>query len=171
MPKPSGPSIGEYIETTKNAVMHYEKFHHLPRNTATWDQVESSSLGITGWASYIPNEHDFYGETEPIQRNRWSCPHDKKAEKDQRRGLKASSDPLDHYLTEKGQAELERLSIERDRPPERAQLNVKTYANQEISEVGEGGWVQLELTADSGAVDSVMPQKGPWAGFKIYPSR
>ena len=39
IPRPSDPGIGGFIELTRDAINHYEKFHHLPRGTATWEQV------------------------------------------------------------------------------------------------------------------------------------
>jgi hypothetical protein len=38
------------------------------------------------------------------------------------------------------------------------------------SSAGNDGWIQIELTADSGACDSVMPRTGPCEGMKIWPS-
>ena len=45
-----------------------------------------------------------------------------------------------------------------------------TVAAQGLSEVSRDSWVQIELTANTGACDSVMPKTGPCAHIKIHPS-
>ena len=32
-------------------------------------------------------------------------------------------------------------------------------------------WIEIEMTADTGACDTVMPKTGPFEGIKIYPSQ
>ena len=40
----------ESSDAAARALQNYEHFHHLPRGTATLDQVKNSSAGIAGWA-------------------------------------------------------------------------------------------------------------------------
>ena len=39
-----------------------------------------------------------------------------------------------------------------------------------LSAVGQGDWIKIDLTADTGACDPVMPAKGPWEGIIVSPS-
>ena len=77
-------------------------------------------------------------------------------------------------MTEAGQHELEKLAEQRSRPPTGG-LSVLNYSKGCLSAAtiqasGSSGWVMLELTADSGACDSVMPRTGPCEGIRIWPS-
>ena len=51
-------------------------------------------------------------------------------------------------------------------------LNILECASQDVSsmELDNNEWVCIDLTADSGACDSVMPRSGPCENIKIYPS-
>ena len=76
---------------------------------------------------------------------------------------------LHKWTTEEGQRELARLCEKRDEGKPTRGLSALTYANRAISEVSESQWIQLDLTADSGAVDSVMPKSGLFEHLKIFP--
>ena len=41
---------------------------------------------------------------------------------------------------------------------------------RDSSGVSQDRWIQIELTVDAGACDSVMPKAGPCADIKIHPS-
>ena len=68
----------------------------------------------------------------------------------------------DYYMTEAGQLELGEMIKKRDDPKSRmtSSLNILEYASQDVSsmEMDNNKWVCLDLTADSGACDSVMPR-------------
>ena len=88
------------------------------------------------------------------------------------RKQKKYSKNIDHYMTEAGQEELKIIAKQREPNGCISELN---YATGKISSASPpqkevGGWVQIELTADSGACDSVMPKAGIWDGIKIWPS-
>ena len=77
-------------------------------------------------------------------------------------------------MTEAGQLELGEIIKKRDDRKSRmtSSLNILECASQDLSsmEMDSNKWVCIDLTADSGACDSVMPRKGPCENMKIYPS-
>ena len=79
----------------------------------------------------------------------------------------------DYYMTEAGQLELGERTKKRDDPKSRmtSSLNILEYASQDVSsmDMDNNKWVCIDLTADSGACDSVMPRKEPCEKMKIYP--
>ena len=80
---------------------------------------------------------------------------------------------LDYLMTEEGQRELMQMIREEELHPTRKSLSVMTVKaskGQSLSAVDSGQWVRIDLTADTGACDSVMPREGPWAGIEIVPS-
>ena len=80
------------------------------------------------------------------------------------------------YNTDQGQKEL--ISMDADRTSRtREALGLSTLTEHastgQISPMGnrnESDWVEIEMTADSGACDSVMPRDGPCASLQIFPS-
>ena len=75
-------------------------------------------------------------------------------------------------MTDAGQKELENIAEQRKPNGQISELN---YAKGSISSTAPqqqsvDGWIQIELTADSGACDSVMPKAGIWEGIQIWPS-
>ena len=81
---------------------------------------------------------------------------------------------LDYLMTDKGQKELlEMVKDNEVNPDNRRSLSVMTVKSPTtagLSTVDQGQWVRIDLTADSGACDSVIPREGPWAGIQIVPS-
>ena len=99
---------------------------------------------------------------------------------------------LDYWVSDKGQAELKRKVEERAKPPEAkpgrwrktgvmaattiptASLSPLDYTEatkQHLSPVGPASeeWFEIEMTADSGACDTVIP-KSMCPGIPIMPS-
>ena len=76
----------------------------------------------------------------------------------------------DFYMTPEGQSELQTLANKQ--PP--MTPSTISYAKGCLSvasgPVDNDGWVLLELTADSGACDSVMPRSGVCESMKVWPS-
>ena len=77
-------------------------------------------------------------------------------------------------MTEEGQLDLGEMMRKRDDPRTRStsSLSIFEYATQDVSimAMDTGEWVCMDLTADSGACDSVMPRKGPCELMNMYPS-
>ena len=77
-------------------------------------------------------------------------------------------------MTEAGQRDIGEMFKERDDPKSQmtSSLNILECASQDVSsmEMDINDWVRIDLTADSGACDSVMPRKGTCENIKIYPS-
>jgi hypothetical protein len=78
----------------------------------------------------------------------------------------AKKDKNDYWLTDAGQAELLRKIDERSKPPTAGGLSVFDYTQESkamLSAAGPAGheeeWFELEMTADTGACDTVMPRK------------
>ena len=76
-------------------------------------------------------------------------------------------------MSNEGQKELEQMEVERCRQNrERVGLNVLEYASQpgQISPVqNKDEWIEIEMTADTGACDTVMPKVG-YEAIQIHPS-
>jgi hypothetical protein len=84
-------------------------------------------------------------------------------------------DPHDFYTTDEGQDKLIQMHEERckSRRAEIADqgLSVMDYANAPSSSMpAYNGWIELDLTADTGACDSVVPKDGPLSSIAIVPS-
>lgn len=129
---------------------------------ATIEQVEHSSAGVLGWAAYDGPSIRF--EPNPISSSR---PRQEILRNRRRKNA-------DYYMTDEGQRELQRLAEDRNSPPTGG-LSILNYSRGCLSAAttqggSSGGWVMLELTADSGACDSVMPRTGPCEGIRIWPS-
>ena len=76
-------------------------------------------------------------------------------------------------MTPAGQEELMTMIERRDARPSSNQsgsLPYATAAAQGLSEISQDRWIQIELTADTGACDSVIPKAVPCAHTKIHPS-
>jgi hypothetical protein len=78
----------------------------------------------------------------------------------------AKKDKNDYWLTDAGQAELLRKIDDRSKPPTAGGLSVFDYTQESkamLSAAGPVGheeeWFELEMTADTGACDTVMPRK------------
>ena len=57
-------------------------------------------------------------------------------------------------MSEEGQQQLLKKIDEQKSNP--GALSMLSYANPRLMSMGEGEWVEIELTADTGACDSVM---------------
>ena len=89
--------------------------------------------------------------------------------------LKKAQRKLDHLMTKDGQEELLKMIEDQDQHPGQnaASLSIMTRkagSSNTLSAVGQGDWIKIDLTADTGACDSVMPAKGPWEAINIAPS-
>ena len=49
-------------------------------------------------------------------------------------------------------------------------LTKTSTSSHSLSAVGSDEWIRIDLTADTGACDSVMPINGPWSCIRIIPS-
>ena len=151
------------------AIENYTRFYSLPSGCGVIEQVIDSAAGVLGWAAYSgPSLHGKFEES-PIYPNSKSRQEILRL-REQKKELKSKS--IDHYMTEAGQEELKVIAKLREPSGCISELN---YATGKISSASPpqkevGGWVQIELTADSGACDSVMPKAGIWDGIKIWPS-
>ena len=144
------------------AIENYCRFYGLPAGCATIEQVVDSSAGIYGWAAYDGPSIAF--EQSPMYPN--SKPRQEIIAARQR------NDHLDLYLSDEGQDELKELADRRNVPPSDKSLSALSYASNCLSAASTqaDGWIQLELTAGSGACDSVDPRTGACEGFEIFPS-
>lgn len=82
----------------------------------------------------------------------------------------------DYYMTDAGQRDLldvlENNSERKRLDIAQSGLSVMDYVNPQclsIMPVGYDGWTEIELTADSGACDTVVPREGPLSGISIVP--
>ena len=88
--------------------------------------------------------------------------------------MMAKQQKSDYWLSDKGQSELLRRIDIRSRKPESC-LNVMDYTHDtkamlsSAEGTGETEWVEVELTADTGACDTVMP-RAMAAHIPIQPS-
>ena len=97
------------------------------------------------------------------------CPGDKDSSTPESRANKK----LDYLMTEEGQQELMQMIKEEDAQPVQKSLSVMTVKSpkgQPLSAVDSTQWVRIDITADTGACDSVMPREGPWENIEIVPS-
>jgi hypothetical protein len=98
----------------------------------------------------------------------------KEIEEERRR--KKANKKIYHLMTNDGQKELQKMIRERDENPGVRNPNgisvmtKKASPTASLSTVGDGQWIRIDLTADTGACDSVMPKSGPWEGIKVTPS-
>ena len=113
----------------KEAHAGYERFHELPLGSSTRDQIENTSCGIQGWATYAGTiddtltrwEHTLPQERVTIQLSAWSATpeHD---------------DKHVDFLT-------------------------KAFSSGRlvISTVSQAGWERIEITIDSRACGTILP--------------
>jgi hypothetical protein len=163
----------------KCALENYTRFFGLPEGCTTLAQVENSSNGVAGWANYDgPALHTFevpaISNSEPRQ-----------AILDRRKQKKLDK-KLQFLMSDSGQKQLEQMELDRCTRNREAigannlsiiggSLSPLDYANpggSQISPVSPSTeWIEIEMTADTGACDTVMPKSGPFEGIQIHPSQ
>ena len=164
------------IEVLKSAaVENYARFFHLSVKDVTVGHVENSSAGMLGWAAYD-------GPPIPVSDHPMPQPPLSRAKKDverrrrEKKEAKRQSSKADFLMTDAGQRELLQMFDERT---ERVRgemadngLSVMEYANpQHLSAMpGHDGWIEIKMTADTGACDTVVPRDGPLSCISIVPS-
>ena len=148
------------------AVENYARFFGIEPGCATLAQVENSSRGVAGWAAYDGPGIEYIVPPMTSSRPR------KEIEEERRR--KKANRKLDHLMSKEGQKELQNIINEGDENPGAhnglSVMTKKSPATASLSTVGDGQWIRIDLTADTGACDSVMPKSGPWEGIKVTPS-
>jgi hypothetical protein len=160
-PKPPTDDIG-LKAFNECAVENYARWWGLPARDVPLEVVANSSGGILAWAQYDgPGAFPKY-EPPPISS---SIPKQEIAAR--RRSKKELKRLHEFYATEAGEAELQRIADQR----ERKMISMLGYTKQSLSAVIQPDeWIEMELTADSGACDTVMPRQGLWSCIPISPS-
>ena len=159
--------MGDGIRVLEDtAVENYARFFGIEPGCATLAQVENSSSGVAGWAAYEGPGIEYIAPPISSSRPR------KEIEEEKRR--KKANRKLDHLMSKEGQKELQKMIKEGDENPGAhnglSVMTKKSSAPASLSTVGDGQWIRIDLTADTGACDSVMPKSGPWEGIKVTPS-
>ena len=151
----------------RKAMENYERFYGLPSGSCKIDQVVDSSAGLEGRLEFtgpgIRYEPSPISNSRPIR------------EVKEERMIRKARKKLDQLMTKNGQQELLKMIEERDHCPGSNGLSVMTKRSQStnsnaLSAVGQGEWIKIDITFDTGACDSVMPAKGPREGIAILPS-
>ena len=126
--------------------------------------VRDTSAGITGWAKYDgPGMYEPYVEP-PIIPMTVAARDVARAKADRKKTIPARR-RANFVMTPAGQEELMTMIEQRDAHLSSNQLGSLPYAAAAAQ-----GLIQIELNADTGACDSVMPKPGPCAHIKIHPS-
>ena len=113
----------------KEAHAGYERFHQLPLGSSTKNQIENTSCGIQGWATYAGTIDDTLTRWEHIL--------------PQERG----TIQLSAYLP----------IPEQDNKHVDILTKATSSGRLVISTVSQAGWECIEITIDSGACDTVLP--------------
>jgi len=163
-----GKDVREEMQTIKASLNNYEKFYGLPPGSATLLQVKASSAGVKGLADARLDDFELVGNSTRRIEHREQEEHNKcnnetrtcHEEIEKHNTKKKKMKKLMPVKSRKHWKPVRMIDVEEDHS-EKVKV-IKTIEPEMIGAFTEDGiWEEIELSVDSGATESVVPEGMP----------